>query len=343
MQIKEVIRYLESIAPRSLQEGYDNSGLIVGDPDAKVRGVLISLDAIEAVVDEAIQRKCNLLIAHHPIVFKGLKRLTGTSYVERTVIKAIKHDIAIYAIHTNLDNVLYKGVNERIAQRLGLVDCEILAPKQNLEKLVVYAPLELADSIRRLLDREALQDLGGSGHLHSSLGVDALGGAARLECHIPDHQRADLIHKLYELDERVTYETMPIALGNPYVGAGIIGDLPEPIAESVFLKSLKSKLRTRCVRHTALRNRRVRRVAICGGAGSFLLSKAKAAGADVYVTGDFKYHEFFDAEQQLVIADVGHYESEQFTIDLLQEIIKGKFRTFACYSTEVNTNPVQYL
>jgi len=343
MQIKEVTAFLERIAPPSLQEGYDNSRLIVGNPATKVKGVLVALDAIEAVVDEAIARKCNLIVAHHPIVFKGLKQLTGKTYIERVIIKAIQNNIAIYALHTNLDNVLHQGVNERIAQQIGLINCEVLVPKQNMEKLVVYAPLAEADVIKELMEQEALYDLGGSGHLHSSLGVDASGGAARIECHIPSHQKNSLIQKLYELSEQVRFETMPISLGNPCVGAGLIGDLEEPIAESVFLKQLKSKLKTRCIRHTALRNRRVRRVAVCGGSGSFLLPKARSAGADVFVTADFKYHEFFDAEKQLVIADVGHYESEQYTIELIQGILKRKFRTFASYCTEVNTNPVQYL
>jgi len=343
MQIREVTAFLEGIAPRSLQEGYDNSGLIVGDPNQKVKGVLVSLDAIEAVVEEARARKCNLIIAHHPIVFKGVKSLTGKSYVERTIIKAIKYDIAIYAIHTNLDNVLHQGVNEKIAERLGLLNTVVLQPKKNLEKLVVYAPLPQAENVKQLMEKEALYELGGSGHLHSSLGIDSSGGAARIECHIPSHQRADLIGKLHELEGDVHFETMAIELGNPCVGAGLIGDLSEPIAESVFLQGLKSKLKTKCVRHTDLRNRRVRKVAVCGGSGSFLLPQAIGAGADVFVTGDFKYHEFFDAEKKLVIADVGHFESEQFTIELIHGILKRKFRTFACYCTEVNTNPVQYL
>ncbi|NNE28909.1 MAG: Nif3-like dinuclear metal center hexameric protein, partial [Saprospiraceae bacterium] len=186
-------------------------------------------------------------------------------------------------------------------------------------------------------------ELGGSGHLHSSLGVNGSAAAARVECHIPAHQTFNLISKLHDLDEKIRYETLPVDLGNPYIGAGLIGNLPKPVAESVFLAQLKRKLRTECIRYTALRNRRVRKVAVCGGSGSFLLNKAIEAGADVFITGDFKYHEFFDADKKLVIADVGHFESEQFTIELLQEIIKGKFRTFACYCTEVNTNPVHYL
>lgn len=261
MQIKDVIAVLESIAPPHLQESYDNAGLIVGNPETELKGVLFCLDSTEAVVEEAIRKNCNLVVAHHPIVFKGLKRLNGAGYVERTVIKAIRHDIALYAIHTNLDNVHSRGVNAKIAEKLGLTDTRILSPKP----------------------------------------------------------------------------------GQTEIGAGLLGNLPAPMGESEFLQHVKQQLRAACVRHTALRGRPVERVAVCGGSGSFLLREALAAGADAFVTADFKYHEFFDAEGRLVIADVGHFESEQFTIELLFDIIYEKFPTFALHCTEANTNPVYYL
>ncbi|MBI1224659.1 MAG: Nif3-like dinuclear metal center hexameric protein [Bacteroidetes bacterium] len=261
--IKEITDYLESIAPTSYQESYDNAGLITGDPNWQVEGLLCTLDAIEEVIEEAIHKGCNLVVAHHPIVFKGLKRFNGRNYVERTVIKALKHDVAIYAIHTNLDNVLYKGVNGKIAEKLGLQNVSILSPKAEV--------------------------------------------------------------------------------GNPEVGAGIIGELPKPMGGAEFLLFLKKNMRTGCVRHTPLLGRPIKTVALCGGSGSFLLPTAIAKKADVYITGDFKYHEFFDADGHLVIADIGHYESEQFTIDLLHEIISEKFTTFAPLKTNVNTNPVHYL
>lgn len=261
--IKEITAYLETIAPTSYQEGYDNAGLITGDASWEVTNVLCSLDATEAVIDEAIQRGCNLVVAHHPIVFKGLKKINGRNYVERTIIKAIKNDIAIYAIHTNLDNVLYRGVNAKIAEKIGLQNISILAPKAEVNDLSI--------------------------------------------------------------------------------GAGVLGELPTAMEASEFLHFLKKRMQTGCVRHTPLLGRPIKTVALCGGSGSFLLPVAIARKADVYITGDFKYHEFFDADGHLVIADIGHFESEQFTIDLLHEIISEKFTIFAPLKTTVNTNPVHYL
>ncbi len=260
--IHHILSILEAVAPPHLQESYDNAGLIVGNPDDAVKGVLFCLDSTEAIVDEAVSLGCNLIVAHHPIVFRGLKRLNGASYIERTVIKAIQQNVAIYAIHTNLDNVHRQGVNAKIAEKLGLSDTRILAPKAG----------------------EGLE-----------------------------------------------------------VGAGLLGKLPEPMPEQAFLLHVKQAMRTACVRHTALRGKPVSTVAVCGGAGSFLLPDALRAGADAFVTADFKYHEFFDAEGKLVIADIGHYESEQFTIELLYEIIREKLPTFALHLTKQSTNPVHYL
>ncbi|MEK7257632.1 MAG: Nif3-like dinuclear metal center hexameric protein, partial [Bacteroidota bacterium] len=262
MKIQEIIAHLDAVAPPSYQESYDNAGLLTGDPAAEATAALLCLDATEDVIEEAIALGCNLVIAHHPIIFRGLKRLTGSNYVERTVIKAIRHDIAIFAIHTNLDNVFRKGVNSKIAERLGLKNTRILAPKQ------------------------ANQD--------------------------------------------------------PAIGAGMIGELPEAMAEDDFLQHVKTALQTACIRHTRLLEKPVRTVAVCGGAGSFLLPNAISQRADAFVTGDFKYHEFFDADRRILVADVGHFESEQFTMQLLQEIIEEKFSTFATHLTKVVTNPVFY-
>jgi len=261
MQIQDIINVLEAVAPPYLQESYDNAGLITGDPAAALSGVLFCLDSTEAVVAEARQKGCNLVVAHHPIVFRGLKRLNGATYVERTVMQAIRDDVALYAIHTNLDNVHQQGVNAKIAEKIGLRDTRILAPKPGLTD----------------------------------------------------------------------------------IGAGLVGELETPMPESDFLQHVKTVLRSGCVRHTALRGNPVRRVAVCGGSGSFLLPDALRAGADAFVTADFKYHEFFDAEGRTVIADVGHFESEQFTIELLRDIVQDKFPNFALHLTEVRTNPVFYL
>jgi dinuclear metal center YbgI/SA1388 family protein len=261
MKIKDITNVLEALAPLNLQESYDNAGLIVGDPNTEVTGILFSLDAIESVVDEAMSKGCNMVVSHHPIVFRGLKQFNGKNYVERTVMSAIRNGVALYAIHTNLDNVLYRGVNGKIADKLGVLAPQILAPKPGME----------------------------------------------------------------------------------HIGAGVIGTLATPMEEMAFLAHVKNTMHVGCIRHTALRNNTVQKIAICGGSGSFLLPEAIKAGADVFVTADFKYHEFFDAEGRIIIADIGHYESEQFTIELLFEIISEKYPNFALHLTHQNTNPVNYI
>ncbi len=262
MKIIEVTNFLEQYAPLEYQETYDNCGLIIGDANTEIKGVLITLDCIESVIDEAIAAGCNLIVAHHPIIFSGLKKLNGKNYIERTVIKAIKNDIAIYAIHTNLDNV-QNGVSAKIADKLGLENCKVLAPKNEVE--------------------------------------------------------------------------------NSLVGSGILGTLKTSISSADFLKHLKSSMQTNCVRHTALVKDNIKTVAVCGGSGSFLLNNAIAAKADVFITADFKYHEFFDAENHIIIADIGHYESEQFTKDLIYDLLTDNFTKFAVRLSKVNTNPIKYL
>lgn len=261
--VKDLADYLEQIAPLHYQMSYDNSGLLVGDPHTPIRGVLISLDCIEATIDEAIEKGCNVVVAHHPIIFGGLKRLTGSDYVQRTVIKAIQHSICLYAIHTNLDSVLYNGVNTEIASRLGLLDTAILAP-------------------------DLAHDVKGS------------------------------------------------------VGAGIIGRLEVPMEPLDFLQHLRSTMQTAVIKHTALVRPSIQRIALCGGAGGFLLAEAKNNDADIFITSDYKYHEYFDADGDIIIADIGHYESEQFTVDLLHRLISDKFSTFAALKTTLISNPISY-
>lgn len=349
MKIKDITAYLESIAPPLLQESYDNAGLITGEPEAEATGALICLDSTEAVVDEAIARRCNLIIAHHPILFKGLKRLTGRSYVERVLIKAIRNGIAIYAIHTNLDNVHHQGVNGRIAEKLGLVGARILAPKQLLKKLSVLLPPAHSETARQALFAAGAGSSGGApGHSHATLGVGTspgqTGAQVKLEAYFQAPQEAAVLKSLRDSlpGQPFTYEIVSIENPDARAGAGMIGQLPKAMNERAFLKHLKESMKLSCIRHTVLRGAPVRTVALCGGAGSFLLSQALAQGADAFVTADFKYHEFFDADNRIVIADIGHYESEQFTIELLYDIISQKFSNFAAYCTEVNTNPVQY-
>ena len=331
MKIKELINWLESVAPPAYQEGYDNSGLIVGDPEAEIKGVLTSLDATEAIVKEAIERGCNVVVAHHPIVFKGLKQLTGQNYVERTIIAAIKNEVAIYAIHTNLDNVFHLGVNSKIAEKIGLENTAILAPKRELKKLSATLPAGLA-----VQAAEAVRALG------LSIRSDLFAGQ-KLEVVFHGPALGSILSVLRNtLADEPVYDVVAIENKSTQVGSGLIGTLKDPMPESAFLQHLKTVMQAGCVRHTRLLGRNVQRVAICGGAGSFLLGQAIAQQADFFVTGDYKYHEFFDADGRTVIADIGHYESEQYTIELIYEIISHKFSNFALHCAKVNTNPVLY-
>lgn len=350
MQLKQLTDYLERIAPPMYQEGYDNSGLIVGDPTLEIKGVLICLDSTEAVLEEALTLDCNVIIAHHPIVFKGLKRLNGKNYVERVVMNAIRNDIAIYAIHTNLDNVYHQGVNAKIAEKLGLLNTRILAPKKMVKKIQTYVPPEASDTVRNALFAA------GAGHLpgfenrsHAGLGVGSegrSGGAeVKLELLFAASLQGKVIRALQQSHPhtQVPYEISSVENSHLEVGSGMIGELSEPAFEKPFLQFVKKAMKAGCVRHTRLRSRKIHTVALCGGAGGFLLPQAKAQGADIFITADYKYHEFFDADGSILIADIGHYESEQYTIELLFDLITTKFSTFAAYSTEVNTNPVKYL
>ncbi len=343
-RIRDLTAYLESIAPPVYQESYDNAGLITGDPDAEVKGVLICLDSTEGVVEEAIEKGCNLIVAHHPIIFRGLKRLTGRNYVERVVIRAIRHGIAIYAIHTNLDNVYRQGVNSKIAERLGLVETRILAPKANLKKLSVTAPPAQSESIRQALFAAGAGRIEASEQQRYTGSPEKDSGLVKLEVFFDAGQERQMLGAIQAgaNGQQLAYELVSIENANTSVGSGMVGRLPEPMDEKAFLQHLKTAMQAGCIRHTRLLGRKVETVALCGGSGGFLLGNAKAAGAQFFVTADYKYHEFFDADGQLVIADIGHYESEQFTIELLYDIISQKFSNFAARCTEAVTNPVHY-
>ncbi|MCB0704191.1 MAG: Nif3-like dinuclear metal center hexameric protein [Saprospiraceae bacterium] len=338
MKIRDVLNYLEQIAPPEYQESYDNAGLITGDANTEVSGVICCLDSTEAVVDEAIAKGCNLILAHHPIIFKGLRSLTGNNYVERTIIKAIRENIAIYAIHTNLDNVYQHGVNQRFAETLGLLDTQILAPKQNLQRLTARIKSDEAEKLRAALEVRRLDHL----HLEWSMQGDWTSIAIHFNYSAAQHSA------IVDVLEDVTGRTVPLSSWNvresdPLVGAGMIGVLPKALSEKQFLEIVRDRMKTGCIRHTNLLNKKIHKVALCGGAGGFLLSHAIRAGADAFITADYKYHEFFDADGRILLADIGHFESEQYTIDLLQELISRKFSNFAAYCTQVRTNPVQYL
>lgn len=363
MNLEILLSYLESLAPLSWQEDYDNSGLIVGSPSKEIHSALISLDCTEEVLDEAIRLGCNLIISHHPIVFKGLKRFNESNYVEKVVMKAIKNDIALYAIHTNLDN-FYKGVNAKIAEKLGLKNTKVLAPKQGiLKQLKVYVPEDHAAVLRNSLFEAGAGAIGNydecsfntkgigtfkpkQGAMPFSGEIDNLheGEEVSVEVIYAQHLEGKILKAMFAHHpyEEVAYST--ISLGNEFqeAGSGMIGELEKPMAEVDFLAFVKQNLQTEVIRHTALLNKPVKRVALCGGSGSFLLKNAIHSAADVFITGDFKYHEFFDAEDRILINDIGHFESEQFTQELLLEIIQNKFPNFAVRLTEVNTNPINY-
>lgn len=357
LKIKHITQYLETIAPRIYQESYDNAGLIVGNPNAECTKALICLDAIESVIDEAIDIGANLVIAHHPIVFKGLKSFTGRNYVERVIIKAIKNDIAIYAMHTNLDNV-YAGVNRKICEKLGLQNCQILQPKTGLlKKMEVLCPVAQSDVIRQTLleaGADEVKDFQSSSF--NVLGVSTFNaqqnnpigvqnGQIKITVCFPIHTERKLIRKLRQVHPHThpTYYISELTNAHQQIGSGMIGELETPLSEEDFLVQLKDNMQTECIRYTALLRKKVRKVAVCGGAGDFLLETAKAKGAAVFVTADLKYHRFFDADRQIVIADIGHYESEQFTAEIFQSLLQKKFSTFAVSITKINTNPVRYL
>ena len=342
--INEVLHFLEQWAPMAWQENYDNAGLIVGNRMATVTGAMIALDATEAVIDEAIAKNCNLVIAHHPIVFKGLKSLTGKNYVERTVLKAIKNEVAIYAIHTNLDNI-HTGVNAKICQLIGLKNCQILEPKnQILLQLTAYCPtpqvLDLSKAIAQMFG--TTEPIFSEAKTTTNLGESV--PITKIETVVPQYQQ-NTITRFFEPTQPgygIAYSLVPLQNAHPLVGSGMIGQLPTALNPQQFLSHLKQTLKASCVRYTAPTHQLIETVAVCGGAGHFLLPQAIAQKAQVFVSADFKYHEFFDADNRIMIADIGHYESEQFTGNLILEQLTQKFANFACFLTSVQTNPIHY-
>jgi dinuclear metal center YbgI/SA1388 family protein len=363
MKLSQLTDYLESLAPLAYQEDYDNSGLIVGDPNREIYSALISLDCTEAVVQEAIETGCQVVISHHPIVFRGLKKFNGKTYVERVVEMAIRNNIAVYAIHTNLDSII-GGVNGRICETLGLQNLRILAPKAGLlKKLVTFVPFEQADAVRNALFNAGAGYIGnysevsfngeGTGTFKANENASPFVGEIgqlhreneiRIEMIYPEPIERKLVAALISAHpyEEVAYDLYPLANQHGQVGAGMIGEFEDARPEDGFLAHVKEKMQAKVIRHTGFINKPIKKVAVCGGAGSFLLKQAFAAGADAFITADFKYHEFFDADGKILIADIGHFESEQFTQELLFEIISKKFSNFAVRLTRINTNPVKY-
>lgn len=362
--IKDVIRFLEELAPQSYQETYDNSGLLSGNPSEPVQGILVTLDCTEEVVSEAVDRGCNLIVAHHPIIFKGLKKLTGSTYVERTIIQAIRHHIAIYAIHTNLDNV-HNGVNRKICDKIGLKKLEVLLPRVGLlTKLVTFIPIENKEPVLHALYEAGAGQIGN--YENCSFAIEGTGTfkpgenanphigkpmkqeyvkETRIEVIFPGYLKNQILAALRQSHpyEEVAYYLTPLENEHQQVGSGMVGTLEKPMEPLDFLKRLKTDMNLGIVRHTRLLENRIQKVAVCGGSGSFLLPRAIQKGAQVYISADFKYHEFFDAEDKIIIADIGHYESEVFTKELLQEVLTKKFPTFAINFSRTVTNPISYL
>ena len=360
--IRQITAIIEEFAPLQLQESYDNAGLQVGDDSLPATGALLCVDVTEAVVDEAISLGVNLIIAHHPLLFRPLKRIVGSSYIERVVMKALRHDIAIYAAHTNLDAV---AVNHVWAKKLSLAQVEVLQPISNmLYKLVTYVPIAQADTLKEALfaagagsigaydccsftangvgtfraDESANPYCGKVGELHSE-------PESRVEVILPAYLKSRVVKALMAAHpyEEPAYDLIPIANDYTQAGIGVVGNLPHPISVYELLQKVKQHTGCPQVRHTATSDKLVQRVALCGGAGSSLIGRAQSAKADIFITGEIGYHQFFGYENTMILAEVGHYESEQHTKDIFCEVITKKIPNFATYYSKVETNPIKYL
>jgi dinuclear metal center YbgI/SA1388 family protein len=364
MKLKEIVSTFEKVAPFSFQESYDNSGLQTGNPEMDIHSALICLDVTEEVYNEAIKLNVNLIISHHPLIFHGIKDLTGKNFTQRILINAVKNDIAILSVHTNFDNI-ENGVSSKICEKLKLENTRILEPMKNsLVKLVFFVPVEQADEVRNKVFEAGAGVIGkydmcsfnvpGKGSFRASENANPFVGdknklhfepELRIETIIPVTLSDQVVKALLLAHpyEEVAYDLYPLANNYPAVGFGLIGELFSDTDEIEFLKLLKKIFNSDCIRHTALLNRKIKKVAVCGGSGSFLLEKAISSGADIFVSGDFKYHQFFEAENKILIADIGHYESEQFTKELFYELLIKNYPKFALHLSEVNTNPINYL
>ncbi len=364
MQIRDILNEIEAYAPLALQENYDNCGVQVGNDRKEVSGVLIAIDITEELIDEAIAKNCNLIIAHHPLIFKGVKKLTGKDYIERCIIKAIKHDIVLYAAHTNLDNVK-TGVSYRMAQKLGLKNIRVLAPQAGmLMKLATFVPLKKAEMVRIALFAAGAGKIGN----YSSCSFNALGEGTfkanenanpyvgdinemhtevetKVEVIFPRYQQNNILRALMEAHpyEVPAYDLIELANVTEESGSGVIGEFEHALSPVNALKRIKETFGVPCLKHSPVCKESVKSVALCGGSGSFLYPQAMANGADLFVTGEIKYHDFFVHENRIILAEIGHYESEQFTKDLIYDIIREKFSNFAIHLSEVKTNPINYI
>ena len=364
MIIRDITNSIEEIAPLQYAEDFDNVGLLVGNYSTEVTGILVTLDTLENVVDEAIENKCNLIVSFHPIIFSGLKKLNGNSYVERVVLKAIQNNIAIYANHTALDNSV-KGVSAKMAEVLGLINTKILLPKSGLiKKLTTYVPIHEADNVRKALHKAGAGDIGNYGDC--SFNVEGQGTYRGKENSNPTigkkgtihtenetfisvifekHLQSKILKALIEVHpyEEVAYDIVTTDNTHQHIGMGMVGELENEVSEKDFFNFLKKQFNVQCIRHSNFIGEPIKKVAVLGGSGAFAIDTAKRSGADIYVSSDFKYHDFYKAENEIVLADIGHYESEQFTKNLLADYLTKKFPNFAIILSKNITNPINYL
>lgn len=363
MTVAAIADIIAELAPLDQAEDFDNVGLLVGDQNMEVEGILVTLDTLENVVDEAVEKNCNLIVSFHPIIFSGLKKITGKNYVERVVMKALKHNIAIYAIHTALDNSPH-GVNAKICEMLGIDDPQILIPKKNnLKKLTTYVPLPELETVKNALFQAGAGHIGnysecsfsapgeGTYKAHEAANP-TLGEKGKrhtekeglLSVIYQRHKESAILRALFSKHpyEEVAYEITPMENKDQTAGMGMVGHLPEPMEETEFLAHVKKTMKTPVVRHSALLGKRVHKLAVLGGSGAFAIGAAKAVAADVYITADVKYHQFYEAEGQMIIADIGHFETEQFTKNLLVDYLTKKIPNFAIRLSESITNPIKY-
>jgi dinuclear metal center YbgI/SA1388 family protein len=363
MKIKNILAILEEMAPLAYAEDFDNVGLLVGNADAKATGILVCHDALESVIDEAMDKNCNLVVCFHPILFSGLKKITGANYVERSILKAIKNDIAIYAVHTALDN--HKdGVNKIFCDALGLANAKILIPKKDfIHKLVTFAPTENADEVRNALFAAGAGKIGN--YENCSFNSDGIGtymgnadsnpvvgqkgefvqaAETRIEVTFEKHLKSKILKALFASHryEEVAYEVYELKNDHQNIGLGMIGELETARTERDFLQLVRDSMQAEGIRHSQYTKKNVKKVAVLGGSGSFAISAAKRAGADAFVTSDLKYHNFYEAENELLLLDIGHFESERFTKNYMVDFLKEKIPNFAIILSEVNTNPVKY-
>ncbi|HOZ30958.1 MAG TPA: Nif3-like dinuclear metal center hexameric protein [Bacteroidales bacterium] len=361
MKIKELLNSFEEFAPLALQEDYDNSGLQIGNYGIEITGILISIDITPAVVEEAIKNKLNLIVSHHPLIFSKLKRINGNDYIEKSIILAIKNDIAIYCGHTNFDNV-YRGVSAKICNKLGLSNLNILAPKTDiLKKIVVFVPESHAEKLKHVMFDAGAGHIGnydncsfnasGTGSFRANDSANPFVGEIG-KIHFENEQRIEMIYPAYiekkliqevlksHPYEEVAYDIYKLDNNWNKAGLGMIGEFKTSINEKKLLSILREKFNVSCIRHSNFLDKPVKKVAVCGGSGAFLISAAKNSDADVFISGDIKYHDYFIADNQILIIDIGHFESEQFTKEIFYDIIMKNNPNFAVRFSEINTNPI---